>query len=361
MSRRNNLVHRRVTSVGQKVPKNAVEIAEQFLEDMKNIGEFENLANMDETPCYFDIPRPSTIDKNGVQTGKVTTTGAGRLRFTVALTAGVKKTENGSTPFRLPPLLIFKNLVKAPSGKYPAGMAVLGSKGGTVKCSMMKETYVKRIWKRRPGGLFNTGKSILLMDSAKSHLGDEVEQAFTDVKSSIKIIHGGMTPLLQFLDTHLGKPFKDIMKEKWEDWIVNGEAEFMEKGNRKRVSYQLVAEWADDTWKKVATDELIIKGFRQCGYVEYDGETASLHSRLQETIKKREVPEEVIQGVNEFLEEMMALQLDEELRDEEVELSENCTANVNENDDGESDEDNYSEENEGVKSGDDEIHVVGLQ
>ena len=43
---------------------------------------------------------------------------------------------------------------------------------------------------KRSGGFFNTGKSILLMDSAKSHLGDEVEQAFTDVSSSIKIIHG---------------------------------------------------------------------------------------------------------------------------------------------------------------------------
>ena len=40
---------------------------------------------------------------------------------------------------------------------------------------------------------------------------------------------------------------------------------------------------------------------------------------------------------------MMGLQLDEESPDEEVELSENCTANVNENNDGESDEDNYSE------------------
>ena len=79
----------------------------------------------------------------------------------------------------LPPLtlLIFKTLVKAPPGKYPAGMAVLSSKIGTMKYSMKKETYVKRIWKRRPYGFFNTGKSILLMDSAKSHLGDEVEQA----------------------------------------------------------------------------------------------------------------------------------------------------------------------------------------
>ena len=108
-----------------------------------------------------------------------------------------------------------------------------------MKCSIMKETYVKRIWKRRPGGFFNTGKSILLMDSAKSHLGDEVEQAFTDVNSSIKIIHGGMASLSQFLDNHVNKPFKEIMKEKWEDWIANGEAEFTQKGKRKCASYQL--------------------------------------------------------------------------------------------------------------------------
>ena len=70
------------------------------------------------------------------------------------------------------------------------------------------------------------------------------------------------------------------MKEKWEDWIVNGEAEFTKKGNRKHASYQFVAEWADHTWKKVATDELITKGFRQWGYIEYDGETSNLLSRL---------------------------------------------------------------------------------
>ena len=136
-----------------------------------------------------------------------------------------------------------------------------------------------------------------------------------------------MTPLLQFLDTHVNKPFKDIG-----GW-------YMEEG-----CYW----WIDN------------KGFRQCGSIQYDGETSNLHSRLQETVKKREVPEEVIQGVKEFLEEMMALQLHEESPDEEVELSENCTANVNENDDEESHEDNYSVENEGVENDDDEINAVDL-
>ena len=51
----------------------------------------------------------------------------------------------------------------------------------------------------------------------------------------------------------------------------------MEKGNRKCASYQIVAEWSDYKWKKLATDELITKGFRQCGYIEYDGETSNLH------------------------------------------------------------------------------------
>ena len=113
-------------------------------------------------------------------------------------------------------------MVKAPPGTLwewqPLAQRRGGGGGVTVKRSMIKETYVKRIWKRRPGGFFNAGKSILLMDSSKSHLGDEVEQEFTSVNSSIKIIDGGMTPLVQFLDNHVNKPFKDIMKEKLEDW-----------------------------------------------------------------------------------------------------------------------------------------------
>ena len=92
-----------------------------------------------------------------MQTVKIKNTGAERLRSTVASTEGVQKTENGFTPFRLPPLLIFQNLVKAPPGKYPAEMAVLVSKGGTMKCSMMKETYVERIWNKSQDGFFNTG------------------------------------------------------------------------------------------------------------------------------------------------------------------------------------------------------------
>ena len=85
---------------------------------------------MDGTPCYFVIRGSSTVDKKGVQMVKIKTTSAEHLCFTVALTAGVKKTKNVFSAFHLPPLLICKNLVNVPPGKYPFRMQVLASKNG---------------------------------------------------------------------------------------------------------------------------------------------------------------------------------------------------------------------------------------
>ena len=66
----------------------------------------------------------------------------------------------------------------------------------------------------------------------------------------------------------------------------------------------MVAEWAFDVWRKVATDDLIVRGFRQCEYIGWDGDTNTLHSKLRATVESREVPAEVIGEVNASLEEM---------------------------------------------------------
>ena len=50
MCNRKELVRWRVTSVGQKIPENAVELTE---EDMQNEGYLSNLANMDETILIY--------------------------------------------------------------------------------------------------------------------------------------------------------------------------------------------------------------------------------------------------------------------------------------------------------------------
>ena len=66
---RNQLVNRRVTSVGQKMPDNARELAIDYfevLDSMKGKKEHVVVANMDETPCWFDIPSTTTVDFKGI-------------------------------------------------------------------------------------------------------------------------------------------------------------------------------------------------------------------------------------------------------------------------------------------------------
>ena len=80
--RRNNIVFRRATSVGQKIPENAPEKCRDFLNDMMSLPVYEQFYNMDETPCYFDMPRSGTYDFRGIETVKLKTTGYEKLRFT---------------------------------------------------------------------------------------------------------------------------------------------------------------------------------------------------------------------------------------------------------------------------------------
>ena len=121
-------------------------------------------------------------------------------------------------------------------------------------------------------------------------------------------------------------------------------------GVARRASHQLVAEWADDSWKKVASGDLILNSFLQYDYIEYAWNISVLHSRLEETIKKHQFLEDIIQEVNEFLEEIMALQLEEESADKEVtdEPNKNCIANGNENEKGE------------INGHNDDIHAINL-
>ena len=141
------------------------------------------------------------------------------------------------------------------------------------------------------------------MDSAKSHLGD-VPEVFTRYNTECKIIDGGMIPLLQFLDAHVNKPFKDILKERWAEWIASGTEEFTKQGNRRRASYEMIGQWVFEIWKSVAKPAFIVSGFQQCGCIEWNDHYQMLHSRLPDTILNRAVPIEAILEVNKILLEL---------------------------------------------------------
>ena len=59
-----------------------------------------------------------------------------------------------------------------------------------------------------------------------------------------------------------------VLKRILGKWLDTGNAEFIKAGNKKRVSYEMVVEWAMKALKHVATDEGILDGLHQCGYIE---------------------------------------------------------------------------------------------
>ena len=249
--RRNKLVERSITGLGQKIPIDAPELCDQFLEDVKHLSDkYDVILNMDETPMYFDLPTNKTIDFEGVKTVLIRSTGHEKLRYTVLLTAGVQRIQKATKnekanyhAFRLPPLIIFKNLVKPPKGKSPPGMVVLGTKGGTTTQGIMLKNYIPKILSKRTGGYFQRLSTLLILDSATSHTTEEVKAGLQEKKIDSKVIHGGLTPLLQYLDTHVNKSFKGNVRERWEDWMANGVAEYTKSGKRRRASYEMVCEW----------------------------------------------------------------------------------------------------------------------
>ena len=119
------------------------------------------------------------------------------------------------------------------------------------------------------------------MDTAASHTVEVVKTELTKLNTNIKFIEGGMTPLLQVMDTHVNKSFKNILKNRWAEWLDHGEEDFTRTGKRRRASYEMIASWVEEAWRHI-TPELILKGFRECGYIQWDGNFDNLHSRLRE-------------------------------------------------------------------------------
>ena len=277
---RNNLRTRRVTSVGQKVPENAHDIAQNWLNAVQqrvNGLPSSLVFNMDETPAYFDLPSTSTIDFKGVRNVHVKTTGHEKLRYTVVLTQAA----DGS---KLPPMVIFK-LKNVPKESFPPGIVVAASPGGSMTTQLMLDIYIPKVLKQRPHDIFASGsKGVIFWDSHLSHKDPDVLTK-CEAMAALKpvVIPGGMTSLLQPLDVGVNKTYKANLRDKWRRWISEGEVYLTRTGKRKRASYALVALWALQAWEELDA-AVIARSFLTCGAYGYNGDTTGLHLPLQQVV-----------------------------------------------------------------------------
>ena len=104
--RRHNLVLRSRTSIAQTLPADLEEKNTRFRQDVyfvRSNGDFsyDMIANMDETPIFFDTVPSKTVDRKGKKSIKVRTTKSEKRRITAVLACT-------ATGDMLAPMVVFK-------------------------------------------------------------------------------------------------------------------------------------------------------------------------------------------------------------------------------------------------------------
>ena len=123
----------------------------------------------------------------------------------------------------------------------------------------MKE-WIRQCLPRTP----RNEQSLLVWDSFRAHLTDEVKAALNRRKIDVAVIPGGLTPVLQPLDKCLNKPFKYNVRRKYLAWMISSPFDYTPAEKKKAPSRNLVLRWVHEAWREIPV-EMVAKSFKTCG------------------------------------------------------------------------------------------------
>ena len=124
--------------------------------------------------------------------------------------------------------------------------------------------WLRNVWFKRSGALLN-GKSMLVWGMFRAHLLDSIKSKLKRNNTYQCVIPGECVSAFQPLDVCLNKPFKAHMRQKWNEWMVNGEKQLTKAGNLKRPKLATVCQWIVDSWNEIPSD-MIIRSFLKCEF-----------------------------------------------------------------------------------------------
>ena len=247
------------TSIQQKLPKDLEIQLERFkkkVKQLRRVHKFEDnlIINMDETPVYFDMPGSRTIERKGKKEVRVRSTGTEKRRFTAVLAckaAGVM----------LPPIIIFKGKRELKKLKIPRGVVVkVQSKGwndATLTKVWLQNVVVQHTKKQQ---------ALLVWDTFKGHLTDELESMLRKSNIITAVIPGGCTSKIQPLDVCINKPYKNNFRASWMSYMQES-VSHLENGERLQPpSKQQVVNWVVAANQHIGGNPVMIKkSFLVCG------------------------------------------------------------------------------------------------
>ena len=223
--------------------------------DKKDGNKFSLIANMDETPVYFDMGRKTTYHWRGEKTISVLKTTGYRKRVTVCLAV----LDNGD---KLPPLVIFAGKTP-PFNTHKKTLVVAANQNAWITEELMLK-WVREIWNKAQFPA--NSKPLLLLDHCTSHKKPSIGQTMKK-DTSLDYVPPGCTSLVQPLDLSINKPFKDSLRKSFEDWLhTNGanEANTTKKKNLKSPTSALLLSWIDKAWANI-DNKMVVNSFKVAG------------------------------------------------------------------------------------------------
>lgn len=273
--RRHNISFRRSTHIAQKSVEITDGLVDKFLRyviRMRRLRDYDpaDIANMDETPVYLEMPGKATYNIRGQNEITVTSTGHEKEKITVTLGAYADGT-------KMSPLVHLTGVRPLPKDDIPSGIIVYMC--GSGKKSWANEQSIL-FWLRKLWGRNNARRRFLVWDAFRGHLTDAVKEFVRQqCNTDMCVIPGGCTSRLQPADVSWNKPFKARMGELYDEWLFSGLVQKTPKGNRKAPPKPLLLQWIKTSWNSV-TPETIRKSFKKCGItVAMDGSEDHLFSQ----------------------------------------------------------------------------------
>ena len=199
------------TSVSQKLPKELEGSITKFYEDAgryMRIGKYpcSLVANMDETPAFFDMIPAKSICKTGFRECIVRTSGSEKKHVNVVLSAAADGT-------MLPPMLIFKGKTDKTIKKLPIlkGFIAKTQEKLWMDEGSMMEVWVEEIWLKYVREVSKQRGFDHSLLTFSAHKTDDVQSKLVENKSDILMISPGCTAKCQPMDVCINKPIKAIL------------------------------------------------------------------------------------------------------------------------------------------------------
>ena len=145
--------------------------------------------------------------------------------------------------------------------RFPSGIHVRVQPKGWMDVELMLD-WVKTAWNRRPGALLKQ-PALLVLDSFRGHLVNEVKELLNENKTKLVVIPGGLPSTLQPLHVCINKPFKNHLRRFYE-WMMSDNHLLTPAGNVRRPSLDLICSWITKSWDLILL-ELISKSCKRTG------------------------------------------------------------------------------------------------